>query len=144
MSNKYDKAVNSFRLACGTASQCQSCQALMAYGVNDTRTMAAVASLMGHPVYGQGYIKWLRAHEEYHKRRGDELPDEWTERGLSDEFKAHLMPLPPKKPAFVRPVKPVFIRKDSNMEKAHKAFQKNGRTRPEPVEHLNTAPFAGW
>jgi len=142
MSKRYEKAVNSFRLACGTASRCASCQALLAYGVNSTETMKAAAALVGHPVYGQGYVKWLRAHAAYHERLGEELPEEWTEAGLSDEFKANLMPLP-HKPVFVRPVKPPFVRKDNDMDKAVRSFRKgrqeNARTRPEPISKLDAS-----
>lgn len=136
----YTKSVNSFRLAMGTASYCKSCQALMAYGVNSGMAMRAIG------VPSQAWVGWLKAHEAYHLAKGEELPDEWTVRGLTDEFKANVLTPKPK-------AKPVFVRKDvSDEERAiaklkavvqHK--QINGRVDDKPIiTHIDTTPFKGW
>ena len=132
-----------------SVSKCVRCQALLAYGVNSVETMKAFAAFTGRPTFGANYAVELRRHAKEHAQAGDEIRVDWTEAGLTDEFKAKLVP-PPAKPVFIRTTKPVFIRPVENHEASAKAAfqdvlstkQVNARTAPEPVRHLNTGAFA--
>jgi len=135
-----DKAINTVRLAFGTASYCKSCRALATYGVNSAEAMRAIG------VPSQAWVGWLKRHEAYHTAKGEELPDEWTERGLTQEFKdAVLTPKPKYVPAPMRDV--------TDEEKAIVAFklaarpvihQRNGRRDNKPIlAPLDTTPFKG-
>lgn len=119
--SRHSKALNSFRLACGTASRCQFCAALLAYGINDLRTVAAAADLSGshRPFNAKQYQAYLEEHQAYHFRRSEELPEEWKAAALSDELKQKLTP---------RVVKPPFVRQVVRIAK-----QTNARTDNRPV-----------
>jgi hypothetical protein len=142
MFSKYNRAVNSFRLAMGTAAYCQSCQALMAFGIESAKAMQAIG------VPSQEWIGWLKKHEAYHTAKGEELPVEWTAAGLSQAFKDKVLAPKPKVKA-----KPVFVRKPlSDEDKALAKFnqlagtnkQVNARKERPILKHIDATPFKGW
>ena len=144
MKSKYSekvqaRSINTFKLALGTASYCKSCQALLTHGVNSAGAMKAIG------VPSQAWIGWLIKHENYHKSKGETLPEEWTVRGLTQEFKDKVLaPKAKYKPA---------DRSMSQEERAIAYFkglagpqvkQANGRDDSKPVlAHFDTTPFAG-
>ena len=135
----YKRNVFKLALAFGTAGYCKSCQALMAYGVNSAEAMRAIG------VPSQAWLGWLKGHEAYHARKGEELPDEWTERGITQEFRNTV--LAPKVKPCARPLTP----KPTDEDLAYEAFklvarpvihQRDGRTDKRPIlKPLDTRDF---
>ena len=138
---KYNKAVNAFRLAMGTACYCKSCQVLMTYGVNSAAAMRAIG------VPSQVWVGWLKAHAAYHTAKGEELPIEWTVAGLSDEFKANVLAPKPRvsKPIFVRPVLSEEERAIAKLRSVCTTKQANARVENRPIiKRLDPTPFKGF
>ena len=136
-----ERAVNTFRLAMGSASYCKSCRALMTYGVNSKEAMVAIG------VPSQAWVGWLKGHEAYHKAKGEALPLEWTALGLTQAFKDTVLAPKPKHPARTC----VYV--PSAETKAMRYFEQlagpdkpvNGRDDSKPVlVHLDTRAFASF
>ena len=135
--SKYNKAVNTFRLAMGTACYCKTCQALLAFGVN---SRAAGKALVRNP---GAYEEFLRAHEAYHKAKLEDLPVEWKADALTPDFKANVLYAKPK-PIFVRPVLGDEERALAKLRACIDVKQVNARMVPAPIRKLDTAAFKGW
>jgi hypothetical protein len=73
-------SINRLSLATGTARYCKTCRILMAYGVNSREAMVACG------VPSQAWKGFLKAHEAYHKLKGEELPDKLLVDALTPEF----------------------------------------------------------
>ena len=128
-------------IALGQLTRCKLCQVLMVYGVSSPEAIRAFNAMResngyrGKPVFGASWVQLLKDHEADHLRRDEVLPEEWTVRALSQEFKDSLEP---RKPVSLEEL---AIAKFQLL--AGKGKQANGHREPQPIKKLDLTPFKG-
>ena len=135
-----EKAINTFKLAMGTAQYCKSCRALMTYGVNSKEAMVAIG------VPSQAWVGWLNGHEAYHKAKGEALPLEWTAMGISQAFKDTVLAPKPKyvaRKAYVPTAEDKALKYFKHLAGPDKAANMRDDSKPVLV-HLDTRAFASF
>lgn len=136
-----DKNINRLGIAMGTASYCKTCKALMLGGVNNPE----VAKSLG--IKGpKAWNEFLKGHEEYHKAKGEEIPEAWTVRAFDVDMQAAVegkeLRYEPK-PRYVPTEEELAIR-EFKLAMRPRVKQGNGREDNRPVlKPFDTKPFAG-
>jgi hypothetical protein len=92
-------------------------------------------------VPSQAWIGWLIKHERYHKSKGEVLPDEWTVRGLKQEFKDKVLS---PRPRIAKPLDAEAQAIAAFNRLAGKGNQSNGRTQPPVMRPLDTRAFGSF
>jgi hypothetical protein len=150
--------MNQMRIAFGTVSYCQSCQALTACGISRDLLVA-----LGIP--SQALKGWLEGHAAYHRRRADEYREKGQDAAADAELatatkeewlpgseaykalmaQAEVANKPKPKPLAKRPQTQEELALQEFLWLARKRKERNNRLDNKPVvKPLNAEPFAGW